>query len=180
MVTRDPRNPFVTDRPYGVNRSKAIQLIVTGFVATVVMTAGAYVLRALGVPAPDFAALYGTLFGGRDVPVAFSGMWWLGLVWHVFTGSVVFPFIFDYLVDRQFILQGRWVKGLTYGAALWFLIQALVHPAAGDGFFSNRLPSPFFQTVASLVTWLIYGAVLDAFERVRVVHELNVTQRRAA
>jgi hypothetical protein len=76
-----------TNQAYKPNSRKLTQLFIAGFVATAVMVAFAYMLRAVGVPAPDFGAQYGAIFNGQTYPSAFDGKWWGGLVWHFINGK---------------------------------------------------------------------------------------------
>lgn len=170
----------VNRAPYGVNSQKAVQLILAGLTATAVMTAVAYLLRSAGLAAPDFGAQYGAILNGQIHPYSFTGKWWTGLLWHFVNGTFLLSFLFDYLAHRGILPAGRQGKGVLYGMGIWVAVSAVVAPLAGEGFFFRLMESPSFMVLMALVSWLVYGVVLDGMTRVRAVHYLGISEKRAA
>jgi hypothetical protein len=178
-MNRNPKLGYL--RPYEPNKRKVSQLFFAGFLATLTMMLLDYLAPHVGIPAPDFASLYGTLFNDNVVPDRFGTAWWIGLMWHLATTILILPLLEDYLTDRLVLPSQRWMKGGLWGASLWFLIEALIKPVAGWGFFSNRMPNPALQCLLSLVSWVVYGLVFDGAAReVRFAHELHIGERNAA
>lgn len=129
--------------------------IAGGFTATVVMTIVMYAGPMMGMPKMDVAGMLGSLLGGN---------WWLGMIEHFINGSIIFPFIYAYLLYS--VLPGQpWFKGALWGLALWFLAQTMVMPLMGMGFFSVLTPEPGMAVVGSLIGHLIYGVILGAFAK---------------
>lgn len=175
------KTDYTQRHSYGVNANKAGQLLKAGLVGTVAMVVLGYILRAIGLPGPDFGDVYGSVIAGLDGVLVYSGAWWAGLAWHAITGIVVFPFVMDFLADKKILPQRRWLKGISFGVAIWFLMQAIIRPAAGHGFFSSELVNPILSAFCSLICWSVYGAVVDSMERVRMMTvESGITHRRAA
>lgn len=174
------QNNSVSYGSYGMNSRKATQLILAGFVASVVMTGLAYLLRTVGIPAPDFGAEYGAILNGQEYPVPMSGLWTAGLAWHLVNGTLIFSFLFDYLAHRTVLPNARRSKGVLYGLGIWIFAGLIVAPIAGEGLFFRLLAAPLTVAVTALVCWLVYGLVLDEMTRVRAVHYLDVSDRSAA
>ena len=138
-------------------RNQAMRLhpgkaILGGVIATVVMTFMMYFVAPMMLGRPmDVAAMLGSVLGGS---------WAMGMLMHLFNGSVVFPLIYAYLLYR--VLSGDpWVKGTKFGLLLWFLSQALVTPMMGGGFFSAKAGG-LMAVMASLIGHVVYGALLGA------------------
>jgi hypothetical protein len=170
----------VATHSYRPNIQKSSQLVLAGLVASVAMMAVAYLLRSMGIPAPDYASQYGAILLGGDHPQAFTTMWWVGLVWHSLNGILLFSFLFDFLADRTVLPSEPIVKGIIYGVGLWLLTSALVAPLAGEGFFFRNLLNPGLTTATNLLSWLVYGALLDSMTRVRAVHHMGLSEKKAA
>jgi len=165
---------------YRANSKKVTQLIASGFVASLAMMGFAYVVRALGVSAPDFAAQYGAILNDQVHPAAYTGMWWVGMGWHLLNGTVIFSLLYDFLADRSMLTNQRRLKGLIYGAAIWLLVAAAVAPAAGEGLFFQNMPQAISYGAMALFSWLIYGVVLEEMTQTPLVRQLEVSERRAA
>jgi hypothetical protein len=164
--------------PYRPNRNKLFQLTASGIVATTAMLLVGYLLPVLGLVGVDWAAVYGAILMGGFHPEVFAPFWWAGLFWHYINGAFIFPLLFDFLTDREFLPQGRYARGLYWGVVLWALVEGIVKPLSGDGFFSNASVAPTQMRWLSLVTWLIYGLVLESMTRVRVAQTLADTSER--
>jgi hypothetical protein len=168
-------------RDYHPNRNKLFQLIAAGLVATTAMVVFGFLMPALGVVGIDWAATYGAILNGGLHPEAFTPLWWAGLGWHYLNGALILPVLFDFLTDRTVLPQIRYLRGLSYAAVLWILVESIVKPLSGNGFFSADSPAPGQMMWLSLASWLVYGVCLDTMTRVRVVESMNdLTQRRDA
>jgi hypothetical protein len=129
-----------------------------GFIATFAMTLMAYASPVLGGPPMDFAAMLGALIAGAP-PNAWTVPWFIGMIIHFIDGSIIFPLIYAYFLFR--VLPGsHGIKGMTWGAVLWFLSQAIVTPALGGGFFAAHTPNPLATVIANLILHLVYGTIL--------------------
>ncbi len=126
--------------------------ILGGIVGTVVMTFMMHFVAPMMLGRPmDEAAMLGGGLGGS---------WTMGMLMHLLNGSVVFPFIYAYLL--YLVLSGDpWVKGTTFGLLLWFLSQAFVTPMMGGGLFSAKAVG-LMAVMASLIGHVVYGALLGA------------------
>jgi hypothetical protein len=84
----------------------------------------------------------------------------VGLIaFHFFNGSVIFPLGFAFLSAR---LPGPWlVKGLTWGAILWLVTEAVIMPISGYGFFGRDVAGPG-TAVGALAGLLAYGGLQGA------------------
>jgi hypothetical protein len=167
-------------RTYSANRRKVTQLIGAGFVAITAMTTFSWLCRAIGTGAPDFAAVYGAILNEGVYPLAFSGLWWTGLLWHFINGTIILSLLFDYLSDRLILSQVRWTKGVLWGGILWLVYAAIIQPGAGEGFFATQMIRPISYSMFAIFAWMLYGIVLDGMTRVRMVHGLGLGEREAA
>lgn len=165
---------------YNVNIQKASQLLISGLTATIVMVGFCYLLRLLGIPSVDFGAQYGAIVNNQIHPMAFTPVWWLGIIWHAVNGIFIFPLLFDYLAHRTILTNRRKVKGLVYGFGIWVLVGLVVAPLAGEGVFVRLMPDPVVLALTMLAAWLLYGLTLEGMTRVRAAHYLNLSEKAAA
>ena len=164
----------------GVNINRVTQLFSAGVIATAVMMAFAYLLRSIGVPAPDFAAQYGAILNSQTHPAISTTMWWAGLAWHAVNGVLIFPLIYHYLAHRLILPNRRWTNGLLFGAGIWLMVSTLVAPLAGEGFFFRNMSNSFIVALTALGSWLTYGVILDGMSTTRVTRQLDIVERQAA
>lgn len=131
-------------------RPNLAKTLLGGFAGTVAMTIMMYFVAPMMLGGPmDVAAALGDMLGGS---------WTLGMLMHLINGSVVFPVLFTYLLYR--ILPGDpWLKGVTWGLALWFALQAVIIPMMGGGIFSSK-SGGLMVVMASLIAHVLYGALL--------------------
>jgi len=177
---RDLSSRSVSNEPLflGMNQRKLTQLFVAGFCASVAMVVLSFLLGFVRIPAPDYGGLYGSILNGGNYPSFGSGVWWAGMFWHLANGTFIFPLAFGLLVDRALLTQQRWMKGALWAVAIWLVVEAIMAPIAGLGFFLRLTLTPAALVTTDLLCWLAYGLVLDGMTRVRVVHEIEM--RKAA
>jgi len=137
---------------------KVGKAILAGFIATLVMTVIMRIASMIGLPKMDVASMLGSMLT-QTVPEPMSGPRFLGLVLHFLQGSVVFPLLFAYLFYK--ILPGpSWFKGIIWALILWFVLQVVIMPKMGAGFFSSHVPQTMMRLIGSLIVHVIYGIIL--------------------
>ncbi|MEO6907579.1 MAG: DUF6789 family protein [Abditibacteriaceae bacterium] len=143
------------------NTAQPLRAIGAGFVATVVMTMLMYMAPRMGMPNMDIAAMLGSVMNGGQMPAVMSGPWLVGIMMHFVMGTFLFSLIYAYLVYG--LLPGQpWVKGLIWGIVLWAVMQAMVLPMMGKGFFASKTPAPLLFVMGTLMGHLLYGIILGA------------------
>lgn len=127
----------------------SVRLIWAGVAATVVMTAMMmFVAPMMGVHM-DIAA---SLADMMHMP------WAAGLTAHMMLGVIVFPLVYAFVFANR--LPGSpAVRGVIFGVVLWLMMEAVVMPMLGAGFFGMNGPGTM-GAVAALVAHLAYGAIL--------------------
>lgn len=136
----------------------AERAILAGLIATPVMTMMAYAGPIFGLPKADLAAMLGSKIVGSAAEPMTAG-WWTGMSVHLVSGAVVFPLIYAFVLF-SLIPGPAWLRGASWGIALWFLSQSIVMPLLGAGFFSYHTSSPNLSVLASLAGHLLYGSLL--------------------
>ena len=83
---------------------------------------------------------------------------------------------------KSLALDVRSLKAIieTTTAAHKEMMEIILKPLAGRGFFSYGTPHPLATLMSSLGTWLLYGWILEAMTHLPVVHGLRAQTRRAA
>ena len=143
----------------------ALRAVVIGVGATLVMDAWAFVLRRFGIPSLSFALLgrwIGHLFRGQLAHAAFAkaapirGELVLGWSAHYSIGI-----LFSAALLSAFGLE--WARSPSlFPALLTGIVTVLapllvLQPALGAGIASSKTPSPFFNSMKSLVTHTVFG-----------------------
>jgi hypothetical protein len=161
------------------HQSYLAQNLLAGFIATLGMTLLVYGGPYFGLPNLDFAAMLGSLLA-RESPLLFSGVWWIGMVWHFINGTLIFPMLylslFIPLVGREHPVR----SAVLWSIALWMGAQFVLMPAVGVGFFSESGSQPFRLAAGFLLAHLIYGGILGAMTMPRVREVLELRQDMAA
>lgn len=137
-----------------------LRLIVSGFLATFVMTMMMHPLFSAGLPSVEFATLIGTRFAGATVE-PYSAWWFLGLLEHAFNGVILFPVLFSAVFSRL-LPNNAIVSGLLWGGALWLASQVIFLPLFGYGFFANQIADPYFLAPLTLLIHAVYGLIFGA------------------
>jgi uncharacterized membrane protein YagU involved in acid resistance len=152
---------------------KLVSALVAGLIATSIVTLLAFVGPVLGPSPIDLVSILASLvLGLAGQPFI------LALTVHLIAGSVIFPVLYVFLA-YPFLAGPPWLRGLTWGVALWMLVQLVLLPMAGVGVFSFRAPRPLLTAGSSLLTHVLYGLILGAVARpslARAVEEESETQ----
>lgn len=95
--------------------------------------------------------LVGLLSGAFDTPS------WVAWTMHFLIGTVVWGGLFAVLAPR---IPGSTcvVKGILFAVGAWLLMQLVVMPLAGQGFFGTRYT--FWAPFTTLALHILYGAIL--------------------
>jgi uncharacterized membrane protein YagU involved in acid resistance len=121
--------------------------VVSGLVATAVMTVIMLMAPAMGLPPMNIGAMLGSVMGGSL---------FLGWMAHFVTGTVLAIIYAAVFAPR---LPGpRFLRGALYGLLPWLAAQLVVMPMMGAGFFGGS----FGAALGSLMGHLVYGAVLGS------------------
>ena len=145
---------------------KMLSALIGGLVATSVVTVLVYTGPAFGLDPLGFASLLGALIVGPGASPA------IGLVIHLVNGSIVLPAMYVFLVFRR-LAGPPWLRGIAFGVALWAIVQALLTPGAGEGFFSSGTEDPLLVVGWSLATHVLYGLILGAIARPRLAQAIE-------
>lgn len=125
--------------------------VLGGLIGTIVMTLMMmFVAPMMGVHM-DIAKNLAMMMGSSHA---------VGMAAHFMLGSLVFPAIYAFLLFR-FLPGVPIVKGLTWGTALWLMLEILVMPMLGMGIFGSAGPGAK-GAMAALIAHLAYGAILGA------------------
>src|SRR5580692_1458510 len=120
-----------------------------GFIGTLVMTALLYLAPQLGAPKMDIAALLAS-FLHQGTPEPLTRLWWAGMIWHFFNGTVVFSLIYAYIV-YGWLAGENWLRGMIWGLVLWALMEVTIIPMTGMGVFSDHATSAVARVASSLI-----------------------------
>ena len=140
-------------------RNRFARGVVSGFLATVVLSICMLIKSAVGIvpQANPIQALVkvSTLWLGSPLQP------WVGWAEHFFTGAILWGVAFA-LVEPT-LPRPTWVKGLIFSIGAWILMMVLLMPPAGAGWFAARLG--YGAPLAALVLHLIWGFSIGAIYR---------------
>lgn len=123
--------------------------VLGGLIGTIVMTMTMmFVAPMMGVRM-DIAKNLADMMGASRA---------IGMAAHFMLGTIVFPAIYVFAVFR-FLPGTAMVKGAVWGTILWAMLEALMMPMMGMGFFGSNGPG-MKGAVAALLAHLVYGALL--------------------
>jgi uncharacterized membrane protein YagU involved in acid resistance len=125
--------------------------VVAGLAATAAMSVMMIMAPFMGMPEMNIGKMLGGFMG---VPS------FVGWVAHVMIGIVLALGYGVFFVQR--LPGSALVRGILYGLIPWFMMQILVNPMMGAGFFASKTPAPLMMVMGSLVGHMVYGAVLGA------------------
>jgi hypothetical protein len=146
---------------------KIVKAMGAGFMATIAMTIVVLAAPLIGLPKADYFSLLGALFIGSA-----SETWGtiVGVLWHFNFGVIIIPHVYVFAI-YPILPNPPWLKGLIFGAGLWFILQTLMMPMIGAGFFSRHTDQPLYNVVGSLIVHLIYGTLFGSLAgKVREIH----------
>ena len=130
--------------PYTMRR-----VMVGGFLGTLAQTMVVYgIIPMMTSHAMDFEALRGYACSPS-------------LFMHLFSGSVLFPLGYVYLVSQGFTGSSV-LKGTLWGGLLWLVTEGVMVPMLGAGVFSAELGGAP-AALRALLGYLAYGATLGGF-----------------
>ncbi len=132
-------------------KTKVNDILKSGIIATIAMTAVMLVAPMMGMPKMPIGNM---LAGFMHMPVA------LGWIAHFMIGIGIAA---GYVLFLQSRLPGNMVvKGLIYSLIPFIIAQVMIMPMMGAGFFSSATPAPMMMVMGSLIGHFVYGAVLGA------------------
>lgn len=127
----------------------SVRLFRAGVAATIVMTAMMMLVAPLMGVHMDIAASLAGMMHMR---------WAVGLTAHMMLGVIVFPLMYAVVFVSR-IPGSPAVRGVIFAVVLWLMMEALVMPMLGAGFFGMNGPG-MLGAVAALMAHLAYGAIL--------------------
>jgi len=139
---------------------KAVSLILSGMVATKVMTDVMLNLPKVDMPEVDIPGVLGSKVNDDLPPPDHSPKWEGGESMHYALGAFVFPLAYEWIFKSM--LPGNSIaKGTLWGILLWSFSETVVMPALGKGHIFHR------KAVASgyLIGHLAYGAIFGFLAR---------------
>ncbi len=136
-----------------------------GIAATLVMTIMTMIAPMMGLPEMNIP---GMLAGFLGVPVL------VGWLMHFMIG-ITLAIIYGGILAGRFA-NARLLDGAIYGLAPWLMAQLAVMPMMGMGLFSGS----FMMATGSLIGHMVYGAVLGAVYRPRLIHAEDCEGKRYA
>jgi hypothetical protein len=126
-----------------------IRSMIGGFLGTLMMTIMMYMVAPMMGVRMDIAQMLGSMLGNS---------WTAGMMMHFVNGTIIFPLVYAYLL-YQWLPGGPTLKGTTWGVILWVLLQVIVMPMMGGGFFSMAMGG-MMAVMGSLIGHLLYGSIL--------------------
>ncbi len=140
-----------------MNTSTVVRAAIAGLAGTAAMTAVALMGPLVGMPEMNTGAM---LAGFMGIPAA------LGWMAHFMIGAILAIIFSAAFADK---LPGSpLIRGAMYGVLPWFILESMLSPMMGTGFFSLKTPAPVLFLAGSLMGHLIYGAVVGAVSSSRV------------
>lgn len=141
---------------------KTMALVLSGLIATKVMTDIMLDLPKAQLPEVDIPAVLGSKVNDEVPPPDHSAKWEGGLAVHYALGALVFPFAYE-LAFKRLLPGNALIKGTLWGVLLWSFSETVVMPTLGKARFFHR------PAVAGsyLIGHLFYGAIFGALSRSR-------------
>ena len=125
-----------------MNMSSMKKALIAGVMGTVAMTGFTYLASMIHLPKADYAAFFTSQFGSSVGWLAFLAA---GVVMAHFFGSF-----------RKKLPFHSWKRGVLYAAAIWGVVQMILMPIFGAGFF----PGTALTAFGALLTLAAYGATV--------------------
>ncbi len=128
-----------------MNVTSIKRALFAGVAGTVVMTVFSYVSQYLHFPRTDFHGMISTHFH--------TGSLFTWLIYFAF--GVGLAYFYGHFVMKRLPSHG-WMRGMFYAAMLWGVMQFVMMPLLGMGFFAGSLLAPSF----AYVTMAFYGGTV--------------------
>ena len=132
-----------------MNRPKIQKVILCGVAGTFAMTMIMLIGPMFGMPKMDMGEMLGTMNPILVLP--YSAGWVMHFVIGVILAYIYAAFLFDKLPF------GGWLRGAIYSLIPFLVMQAMLGPMMGMGFFSG---GDMIAVLSSLVQHLVYGGVM--------------------
>lgn len=136
-----------------MNPQNLVRTIVVGVVCTAIMTCFALIAPLFGVTPTNVPNLMAVTFGLTPV-IGWVAFFVMGCCF-----ALIYAFCYTVLP-----MQGV-MKGITYGVFPWLVIQMVMMPIMGVGFFSGSMG----MALGSLVGYLLFGCCLGYLYRPMLV-----------
>lgn len=152
--------------------------VISGFIATFVMSMVAFIQGGLGLPVVDIGHIIVGSFNEVHVDEPYDILW--GNVAY-FMGGILLALIWVVFLSTR--IPGNWfVRGLLYGVLIslvsGLVLSPLVSLAAGDwfGFFYLDTWVPGLLILAGLIMHLAYGVILLLCLKVAGVKDFDTVE----
>ncbi|MBX7149849.1 hypothetical protein K1X76_12330 [bacterium] len=127
------------------NKETLLKAVYYGVAGTVVMTVFSYLAQIVSIPTADFHGMVSTVLNTTGVGA-----------WMAFFGvGVVLAYVYN-TAFRHRLPTHSWMRGAFYGLGVFFVMQLVVMPIFGMGFFSGSVTT----TVGMIVGMCVYGATV--------------------
>ncbi len=133
-------------------QQRQLKAVIAGLWGTLAMTMVILMAPAMGMPPMPVGKMLANFMGIPE---------FIGWAAHVMIGIVLALIYANVFVTR---LPGKpWVRGATFGLIPWLVMQAMLNPMMGAGFFAYNTPAPVLIVLGSMMGHLIFGVVVGAF-----------------
>ncbi|MCH7574847.1 MAG: hypothetical protein IIA59_06950 [Candidatus Marinimicrobia bacterium] len=132
-----------------MNIPKFQKVVICGVAGTFAMTAIMLFGPVVGMPKMDMGEMLGTMNPIMELPYSLG--WMLHFVIGIILAYIYAAFLYDKLP-----FEG-WTRGAIYSLIPFMVMQAVLGPMMGMGFFSG---GDMMAIVASLIQHLVYGGVM--------------------
>lgn len=126
-----------------MDRTSIKKALIAGIMGSVVMTAFTHAARFMKIPQTDYQALFASHFGGE-------------IGWFAFLAAGVLAAYFYGSIFRKKLPSHSWKNGALFAAAIWGVVQVVMMPILGEGFFPGTAVTAF----GALLTLAAYGATV--------------------
>ncbi len=168
----------VTSIPYQPNKRKVTQLMTGGFVASLAVIVGSWLLSIFNLQ-PRFMETLASWYEVTPISEAANPQIF-GFLGYLLIGVVLLPFVFDYMVHRKWMGSDKHIKALSMALILWAGLEMIVKPVLGLGFFSRDMLRPVAAVIASGILSLLYSYTLSGMLRTPVVHQVRLADGEQA
>ncbi len=161
-----------------VQGPNARQAIVAGVIATVVVTVLMYVGAAFGIAVWNIPSMIAGVISFNKNITTNNALWVWGIVLYAIFCVLISPLIYAYWL-YSYLPGPNWLRGLIWGAFLWFIVEMLFMPLIGQGLFDSNGRNIPTEIISQLVLWLAYGVVLGFIAGIQEVWRPRHQERAA-